>query len=134
MASASPPTSELATQSPAPASSPVEPPPARKPPTGAVDLSAGAAIREDPEFAAAAAAAASTTALRLFTLGHISYRHHMIILIGYSTCTNVVHGFLLHCNVVSLLLYPARRVCGLVFGRGLGWMAIYQLALGCESN
>ena len=48
-----------------------------KPTTGAVDLSAGAAIREDALSAAnaSAAAAASTTTALVFTFGHISYRY-----------------------------------------------------------
>ena len=67
MASSSTPTSDLAVQSPAPASSLPQPPPAASPRIGVVDLPAGAATREDPgsavdAAAAAAAAAASATA------------------------------------------------------------------------
>ena len=61
MASASAPAGELAVQRPAPASSLAVPSPAAST-AEAVDLSAGAAVLEDPGPAAAAAAAASTRA------------------------------------------------------------------------
>ena len=61
MASASAPTSELAVQLPAPASG-LAVPPSPASTADAVDLSAGAAILEDPGPAAAVAAVASTRA------------------------------------------------------------------------
>ena len=119
MASASTPTSELAMQSPAPASSLVELLPAACPQLGQWICQQGPAIRENPgSAAAAAAAAASTTALALLRL--FIFRTGMIILTGYSMCTS-----LLYCHVTSLLLYPARRVCRLPFVDGLGWMTTY---------
>ena len=123
MAPGSTPTSELSMQSPVPTVSIAEPPSAASS-TGAVDVSAGAAIREDPgpaagvaaDVASAAAAlllhlvAASTTALAflhsvIFRTGMIFHRYFMF--------TYVVHG-LLYCHVLCLLLHPA-RACALAF-------------------
>ena len=76
-----------------------------KPTTGAVDLSAGAAIRKDPGSAAAACCCCCCCCFDddcsscLFTFGHISY---------WSMCTHVVHGFL-YCHVSSLVLHPAAQ-------------------------
>ena len=49
----------------------------------------------------------------------------MAILAGYFMCTHAVHGFL-PCDVCDVFIaVPCKRVCGLTFASGLGWMTIY---------
>ena len=106
-------------QPPAPASSLAEPPPAARPHLGRWICQQG--LRSErirglllvlAAAASAAAAASTTTALAFLRL--VTFRTGMRILISYSMCTYVVHGFLLPCIVIVVALCNAAIMCALV--------------------
>ena len=99
-------------QSPAPATSLAEPPPAASPQLGRWMCQQG--LRSTTirglllALAAASAAAAASTTSALAFSRLVTFRTSMIVLTSYFMCTHGVHGFS-YCHVSCLLLHPAMQ-------------------------
>ena len=119
-------------QSPAPASSLAEPPPAASPQLGRWICQQG--LRSARIWglllvlaaASAAAAAASTTTILpcLLTFGHMSYWYDSSKRVLH-VCVRRTWVLILPCVVFVVAPCNAPRACGLACFSGLGWMTIY---------